>query len=166
MNIIMVIGLPGTGKTTFAKSLAEALDAQHINTDIIRDSINKRGQYDPETKAKIYKEMLEQAETALNKGQNVVLDGTFFKKELRKPYREMATKYQANLYWMEIKAKEDVIRTRVSQRRAYSEADFEVYLKIKSQYEPLEAPHLELWSDALDLPEMVKKAKDYINTRS
>lgn len=163
MNIIMVIGLPGTGKTTFAESLAAALSAKHLNTDVIRDAMGKRGKYDAVTKAAIYDELLHQTETELQGGKNVVVDGTFYRKQLREPYVQLAQRYGASIFWMEIKAAENIIRTRVSQRRAYSEADFTIYLKIKSQYEPLEAPHLELWSDQLELATMIERAINYIN---
>jgi hypothetical protein len=50
----------------------------------------------------------------------------------------------------------------VNCRRTFSEADFAVYLKIKSQYESLNAPHLDLRSDYLSVNEMVEKAKQYL----
>ncbi|MBK7872820.1 MAG: ATP-binding protein [Saprospiraceae bacterium] len=164
MKIIMIIGLPGTGKTTFAQLLAKSLDAVHINTDIIRDAMGKRGQYDAITKSSIYEELLNQTEASLQNQKNVIVDGTFYQKKLRTPYYKLAKKYHIPIFWMEIKANEALIRTRVSKRRAYSEADFEVYLKIKSQYEPLEAPSLELWSDQFELSEMVEQAKNYVNS--
>lgn len=34
--LILVCGLPGSGKTTFAAQLAEAFDAEHINADEVR----------------------------------------------------------------------------------------------------------------------------------
>jgi len=39
--IIQVIGLPGSGKTTFAKELAERINAIHLNADEVRSDLNK-----------------------------------------------------------------------------------------------------------------------------
>ena len=41
MKKILVMGLPGVGKTTFAKQLAPKLQAVHLNADEIRKEINK-----------------------------------------------------------------------------------------------------------------------------
>ena len=41
MKKILVMGLPGVGKTTFAKELAPKLQAVHLNADEIRKEINK-----------------------------------------------------------------------------------------------------------------------------
>lgn len=38
--IIQIIGLPGSGKTTLAKSLKERIDAIHLNADEVRATIN------------------------------------------------------------------------------------------------------------------------------
>lgn len=39
--IIQVIGLPGAGKTTFAKELADRINAIHLNADEVRADLNK-----------------------------------------------------------------------------------------------------------------------------
>jgi len=162
MKMILITGLPGTGKSTFAKALAEATDAKHLNTDIIRDALGKRGQYDADTKAAIYAEMLRQTAQLLENGANVIVDGTFYQKKLRQPYLALAKKYGITIHWIEISAAEEVVRHRVSCCRDYSEADFDVYLKVKSQYEGLDAPHLALRSDQLSVPEMVEKTSIYL----
>lgn len=164
MKMVMITGLPGTGKSTFAKALAEAIGAKHLNTDIIRDALGKRGQYDPDTKATIYAEMLRQTAVLIEHGSSIIIDGTFYQKKLRQPYIVLAKKYGVMIQWIEIRAAEDIVRHRVNVDRDYSEADFEVYLKIKSQYEQLDAPHLNLYSDQLSIPEMIEKAKKYLET--
>ncbi len=159
--LIMIMGLPGTGKTTFARSLALGLKGVHLNTDIVRDHLGLRGQYDEDTKNKVYKALLEQAKTALEEGQVVVVDGTFFKKELRRPFLELSEVADSPIRWIEIKASESVIKERVSQSREYSEADFDVYLKIKKAYEPLEEKHLVLHSDEDPIDEMIAKTQAF-----
>jgi adenylylsulfate kinase-like enzyme len=38
---ILIMGLPGAGKSTLAKALAQRLNAVHLNADEIRTEINK-----------------------------------------------------------------------------------------------------------------------------
>jgi predicted kinase len=162
--IIIVIGLPGTGKTTFSRGLASHLNALHLNTDIIRDQLNLRGQYDRKTKNRIYKTMEEQAAAALQEGKIVVLDGTFYKQKLRKNYITFARQLGQPIKWIELKATEKAIKERVQQKRTYSEADYEVYLKVKAAFEPMQQDCLELWNDK-DTPMevLLDKAMAYLD---
>lgn len=160
--LIIITGLPGTGKTSLAHSLAKALDIKHLNSDIVRHSVGKRGHYDTNSKAAVYNEMLNRTENHLKKRSSVIVDATFYKNILRAPYLQLAKKYQVPLKWIELKANEEIIKERVGKKRKYSEADFEVYLQIKKRYEPLNFDHLILWSDKLNLEEMSEKAIEYL----
>ncbi len=158
----MVVGLPGTGKTTFARAFSSAIDAKHLNSDIVRHDAGKRGHYDTASKAAIYNEMLNRTEDYLKNHQEVVIDATFYKNIFRKPYQLLGKKYDVEVKWIEIKAEEEIIKKRVSKKREYSEADFKVYKKIKEDYEPLEMAHLVLWSDQLSVEEMVQEAQRFL----
>ena len=161
-KLILVVGLPGSGKTTFARALSTAISAKHLNSDIVRSNAGRRGHYDTAYQAATYNEMLNRTEDYLKNNQQVVIDATFYKNIFRQPYQLLAEKYDAEINWIEVKADEETIKKRVSKKREYSEADFEVYKKIKEDYEPITTPHLVLWSDQLDLEDMVQMARDFL----
>lgn len=166
MKLIIVLGLPGTGKTTFASALATAINAKHLNSDMVRDSFGKRGHYDVSSKDAIYNEMLKQTEEYIQSRDTVIIDATFYKENLRLPYSKLSEKYNVPIFWIELKAEESEIQKRVGKKRKYSEADFEVYLKIKKSYEPLTYERLVLWSDQLSLEEMVEKTMEFLRLKS
>lgn len=56
-KLVLVVGLPGTGKSTFSRALAAELGARHLNSDVIRVETGLRGKYTPEDKAKVYEEL-------------------------------------------------------------------------------------------------------------
>lgn len=162
-QLILVIGLPGSGKTTFSRALAERLQAFHLNTDIIRDQVGMRGQYDPEAKKRIYDLMLLEARKALRDKKNVILDGTFYLERMRETYRQLAFAERLPLKWIELIASESVIKERTSRQRTYSEADFSVYEQVRDQFEPFSDERLTLLSDHPDnLPGMLDQAVRYI----
>lgn len=160
--LIMVVGLPGTGKSTFARELAQAIDGNHFNTDMIRDNLNLRGSYDKESKQRVYDELLLRTEETLKSGGIAIVDGTFYLRSLRKTFIDLAEKTGKPIQWIVLEASECVIKARVSQKRTYSEADFEVYKTVKEQYEPIEEPHLTLKSDEQQLSDMVAETKAYL----
>ena len=162
-SLVVVFGLPGTGKTTVARALSRALGWLHLNTDVIRTELGKRQQYDEETKAGIYRQMLHRTERELNSNKGVVLDGTFYKEALREPFSQLASKCGISLKWIEVGAAREVVRNRVGKERPYSEADFQVYKKIQNEFEPLKESHLEVFTDREELPEIVRKSLRFIS---
>ncbi len=138
-TLLPIAGLPGTGKTTFARALARRLGAAHLNTDILRSAMGLRGRYDEATKALVYEAMEQRTAQLLAEGQTVVVDGTFYVQRLRESYRAIAAERGCPIHWLVVEAPEEVVRQRLQRKRAYSEADFEVYRKIKAQWEPFGA---------------------------
>lgn len=159
--IIAVTGLPGSGKSFLARHLALKIGGTKISSDQVREELKQRGKYDEESKLEVYQEMLALTRSAVHKNSHVVLDATFHKERVRKHILEAATALHVPLYFVEVKAAEVIIKERVTKRRADSDADFNVYLKIKEELEPLKEDHLTLYSDRTDLDEMIGEALRY-----
>lgn len=160
--IIVVTGLPGTGKTALAETLARMRGCCHLNTDVIRAELGKQGQYDAATKILVYAALLQAARQYLAAGEDVLLDGTFFRQELREPIHKLGLEFSVKTLWIELGANEEVIRKRVAVQRPYSEADFSVYEALREQYEPLVYPRLILRNEQHSLAELAGVAQAYI----
>lgn len=162
-SLIIITGLPGTGKTTVAFALAQKLIAEHFNTDMIRTEMGLRGQYEQETKERVYALLLDKTLRAMQEGRSVVVDGTFYQSRLRARFKHLASTLGIPIYWVELWAESEVIRKRVGKKRTYSEADFEVHLKVNAMYEPILDPHLRLQSNDSNLAQLLQEILSYLD---
>lgn len=160
--LIIISGLPASGKSFFARALCKKMEAYHINTDILREEMNLRGKYAPNQKQVVYTEMRARVGNYLKEGKTVVVDGTFIKAESRRSFYELAEQVDVPFYVIAIKAQEDTIAIRMKTKRRYSEADFDVYLKLKEQSQVIKRKHLVLWSDKLSLEQMLERTENYL----
>lgn len=160
--LILVYGLPGTGKSYFSRKLKNILSANYLNTDVIREEIGKKGDYSEESKQLVYNKLYNETRNFLDKGEDLIIDGTFHKKERRTRLREIADETGHKFYSILMKADEDTIRKRLQKERKYSEAGFEVYEKIKAEFDEVTEGPLVLWSDRESIDEMLRKVKKFL----
>jgi len=73
MKIILVMGLPGSGKTTLANKLTSLLNAKKLNADKIRKEAND-WDFSPEGRTRQAKRMWSKAEEYRSQGHHVVAD--------------------------------------------------------------------------------------------
>jgi predicted kinase len=159
--IIMVMGLPGSGKSYFAERLAKDLDATYLSSDRIRKDRSPENNYDVEAKRMVYQLLATRAEEAIKSSRKVVVDATFHLKEFRDIFTSLVEKLGCANYWVLVDADEALIKERVGRPRKESEADFKVYQLLKGEYEAPHQPHLKLTSTDENLEEMLEKAKAY-----
>ncbi len=162
--IIIVFGLPGSGKSYFASRLAMQLEAAYVNSDELRMEMIAERTYTETEKAKVYDAMLKAMTDAVEAKKPIVLDATFYKKSIRKRFEHKARHLGQRIIYIEVTAPEDVIEDRLKIPRTYSEADFDVYLRIRKIAEPLSANHLTLVSTNNNIVSMLHEALQYIST--
>ena len=109
--------------------------------------------------------MLAQIPKVVKEHKSMVLDATFYKNNIRKKFLKEAEDID-NIFFIEVRAEESLIRERLKRPREDSEADFEVYKKIKKQWEPLHEDHLVLQSTNNNIRDMLEKAADYLQLRN
>jgi len=83
---ILVMGLPGSGKTTFARFLAEQFRCVHFNADDIRENINKDLGFSPEDRIEQARRMGHLCNIASRWGQKVIADFVCPTKETRQAF--------------------------------------------------------------------------------
>jgi predicted kinase len=163
--IIMVMGLPGSGKSFFSRRLADTLGASYIGSDELRNKMGLMGNYQMSFKHRVYQEMIRAAEAVIKNNGEVVLDATFFLKETRNKVEELCHRYGTKLIPILVEAEENIIGERLSKPRRDSEADFQVYRQIKESFEPLSGSYLSLLSTNDNIEELIGKAIHYIENQ-
>jgi predicted kinase len=161
--IIMIAGLPGSGKSYFAEKLSEHLGAVYINSDQVRKAEQASGQYSFQDKFRVYKEVAGLATNALNEQKVVIVDATFYRQSMRDLFFSLAKTLFVPAVFIEVFADEALIKERLKKPRKYSEADFKVYEKIKNEFEQITEPHLRLESNNENIENMLHTAIQYIN---
>ena len=73
MKIILIMGLPGAGKTTLANELAKLISSKRLNADEIRRDAND-WDFSEEGRKRQAKRMAEHAIKLKNEGNNVIAD--------------------------------------------------------------------------------------------
>ncbi len=162
--VIIVFGLPGSGKSYFASRLAMHLEAEYVNSDELRMQMISERNYTEAEKRRVYDAMLSRMSDALTGNKPIVLDATFYKESIRRQFEQAAAACHGSIIYIEVTAPEDIIKDRLNIPRAYSEADYDVYLKLKKSAEPLNRDHLVLVSTNNNIVSMLHEAINYIET--
>ncbi len=156
--VIVIFGLVGSGKSTVAKALAERLNAEVLNSDVIRkrlagidpyesarDSFSG-GIYSKDFTDRVYRTMIDEAVNIASEGKRpVILDATFREKKYRKLLEKRAGERGVKVLFFFLDASEDKIRERLEKRsreRTVSDADWDIYLKMRESFDPPENAHI------------------------
>lgn len=161
--VILVGGLPGTGKTYFASRLSAKLGASYINSDLTRKQMDAQGRYAFEDKLNVYEEMAKRAGKELRRNKSVVVDATFYCREMRQMFHTLATLMHFKLVFIEIIADEKVVLKRFRAMEARPEVNLSVHKLVKTKYQRPEIDHLVLESKDDNIEEMLETAADYIS---
>jgi predicted kinase len=159
--VVIVTGLPGSGKSFFASQLAKGINADYINSDQVRKTMMPPGHYSLQEKRSVYGQMLAQAITLVNQKRKVVLDATFYNGAAREQFKDALSRITP-VKFIEVTATKALIKDRLRLPRKDSEADYEVYKKIRAAWEPLQEPHLVLQSTNNNIAALLEVALDYL----
>jgi predicted kinase len=141
--LVIVCGLPGVGKTTFAKKLAPLINALVLSTDKIRKELIPSPTYEKEERKLIYDVMILLAKYLHGSGTNCILDATFNKEYSRTEVKKKLGIPDKNFFVIECLCPENIVIPRIKDRRGdYSDAGIEVYQKMKKIYEPVKGKHI------------------------
>ncbi|MFC7232288.1 AAA family ATPase [Saliphagus sp. GCM10025308] len=141
-RLVVVCGLPGTGKTTVASDLAARLEADLVRTDVVRKDRFPDPEYTETETQTTYEATLARAARALERDGVAVVDGTFRREPLRERARAVAEDADARFELVRVECDTSVVRTRIAEREGdESDADFAVYELLESEFEPPAEPH-------------------------
>ena len=168
--IVLFCGLPGVGKTSLANELAPLINAIVLSTDKIRKELISKPTYTREEKRLIYDVMLLVARYLHDAaGINCILDGTFNTEKSRRTAIEKFVNVSSDqIYIVECICPEDVVITRLKARKGdYSDADIDIYRKMKQQYEPVKEIEKHIVMDTSQDPKMnAEQIKTWIFRKS
>jgi predicted kinase len=137
-TLVVVCGLPGVGKSTVARAVADHLGAARLRTDVVRKELfDDPGYTDGETAA-VYDELLSRARDRLLEGESIVLDGTFKRRDRRVEARDLAARFRL----LRVECEESVVERRIVERDGVSDADLEVHRQFRERFEPVEMDHV------------------------
>ena len=143
--IVIVCGLPGVGKTTFAKKLAPLINATILSTDKIRKELISSPTYEKDERRLIYDIMILLAKYLHDSGANCILDATFNREDSRTEVKKKLGIQDREFFVIECMCPENIIISRLKERKNdYSDAGIEVYQKMKKIYEPVKGKHIKI----------------------
>ncbi|MEU9020397.1 AAA family ATPase [Actinomadura sp. NPDC048394] len=149
VDLILVGGLPGTGKSSLAGALADRLGCTVLSSDRVRKELAGitpetpaatpygTGIYTPEWSRRTYQELAGRAAWLLQMGETVILDASWTDKTERDLIASVARREHADLIPLRCDAPETLTAERMRQRtQGVSDADTDIALAMTAHTAP------------------------------
>lgn len=147
--LLVFCGVSGSGKSTIARMLCEAIGAKHLASDVIRkelygiaedDHTADASMYSKEANQRTYATLFERAAGELQRGVSAVLDATFLRRSDRDTARQIAADVKIPYFLVDVRVSEADAEQRIRHRQADgtdpSDAGVEVLRQQSRAYEP------------------------------
>lgn len=141
--LILLSGLPGSGKTTFAHALSQQISVEHIESDAIRRALAPNPTYSPTESGAVFAHVEELARVALESGRHALVDATNLTNRDRRRFLKLANHLGARVVAIRVTAPDSVIRERLRNPRAgFSQAGLDTFERMKDRPQPFALPSI------------------------
>jgi len=145
--LIVVSGLPGTGKTYFCRQLTQRLPSVILESDVLRKTLFPSPDYSSPESSRLFQAIHLLIERLLKRGTPLVLDATNLSERYREHLYSIAYRLDVRLILVRVEAPPEVVRERLKARQEgvnrvnKSDADWAVYQKMKSSVQKIRRNH-------------------------
>lgn len=143
--LVLIVGLPGTGKSSFAAQLAKRTSLVILESDTLRRLIFPNPRYSAAESGRLFAAVHAAIDRLLSQGTPCLLDATNITERHRQPLYDIADARGAKLVIVEVVAPRGVIyerlRGRAREGAARSDADIFVYERMRPQREEISREH-------------------------
>lgn len=103
-TLYLMLGLPGAGKTTTAKEIAELTGAQRLTSDELRLKLFPQPTFSEPEHQQLYRHLDREVDELLGQGKSVIYDANLNRYRHRVEKYELAKKHQAQtvLVWVDV----------------------------------------------------------------
>jgi predicted kinase len=166
-KLIVVAGLPGSGKSTVAEALSGALSLPVFSIDPIEAAMWRGGLAKAETGIAAYEVAIALAGEHLRLGHSVIVDAVNPVEAPRAAWQDLAATHRADLRIIEcVCSDETVHRQRVEARvrniAGMPEVTWARVLQRRAEYEPWTDPRLTLDTSAQSAEQLLVAAVNYL----
>jgi len=136
--IIIIHGLPGSGKSFIARMLSESINGIYLGSDEIRKRLLSNLQYDINERELIYRTMSLFIEK-MSPDKPVIVDGTFNRNAFRNLFTSLAEKQKQKICFIRCVCSDNLSIERIANRKdSLSDANENVFFMIKNEWEDYE----------------------------
>jgi predicted kinase len=170
--LVMLAGLPGVGKTYFARRLVQRIPLAIVESDAVRALLFARPTYTFTESNWVFRVCHRVIEELLARGVPVLFDATNLAERHRELVYRIADRMGAKLIIVQLVAPPEVVRQRLEERATrrepgvFSEATWEVYERMRTQWEPIRRPHF-VFDTSQDIgPAVARIAREILKKNS
>ena len=143
--LVVVSGLPGTGKTYFCGKLAERLPLAILESDALRKVLFSSPSYSSEESSRLFLAVHRLIERLLKRGISLILDATNLSEQHREYLYSIADHLGVKLVLVRVEAPPEVVRQRLERRPGESgnksDADWAGYRKMRLLIQRISRQH-------------------------
>lgn len=143
--LIVVSGLPGTGKSYFCSQLAERLPVIILESDALRRALFPSPSYSSQESSHLFRACHLLIEGLLKKGTSLIFDATNLSEHNREYLYSIAERLDVKLILVRVEAPPEVVYQRLKARgedsQGKSGADWTVYRRMKPSVDKIRRNH-------------------------
>jgi len=121
--VLLIIGVPGSGKSFFARQFAETFSAPLVNHDYIRSQIFEDPQYSKAEESIVQDIGLQQVEELLKTQKTFIIDGYLNARTERQAIQKLATERDYGTLTVWVQTDEPTSRQRATRRNPKRQGD-------------------------------------------